>query len=166
MATKNLLYVQSPGLSAVLNVSACAVIETAGAHKNIGKVFAAENGIDGLLRENLIDTSKESAKTIEALKYAPGGAFGFSSRNLDDLRECRAEFVQIVNVCEAHNIQFLLLNGGRNAADICLNISQVDVGCLRNPFYDSEWVISCDVARRSGSTYESDHSWQSGRPVA
>ena len=63
MAKKNAFYAQSGGVTAVINASACGVIETARKHKDkIGKVYAGRNGIIGALTEDLIDTGKDSAK--------------------------------------------------------------------------------------------------------
>ena len=57
---RNAFYAQSGGVTAVINASACGVIETARKHKRqIGKVYAGRNGILGALTEDLIDTSKE-----------------------------------------------------------------------------------------------------------
>ena len=59
---RNAFYAQSGGVSAVINASACGVIETARKHANaIGKLYAGRDGIVGALTEDLIDTSKESA---------------------------------------------------------------------------------------------------------
>ena len=67
MAKKNAFYAQSGGVTAVINASACGVIETARKHKDkMGKVYAGRNGIIGALTEELIDTTKESAKAIAA----------------------------------------------------------------------------------------------------
>ena len=74
-AKRNAFYAQSGGVTAVINASAAGVIETARAHKDrIGRVYAGANGILGALREELIDTGRESAATIAALKHTPGGA--------------------------------------------------------------------------------------------
>ena len=60
MSKANLFYAQSGGVTAVINASACGVIETARKHKDkIGKVYAGLNGIVGALHEELIDTNKE-----------------------------------------------------------------------------------------------------------
>ena len=73
---KNAFYAQSGGVTAVINASACGVIETARKHKNkIGKVYAGKNGILGALNEELIDTDLETDKQISLLKQTPGGAF-------------------------------------------------------------------------------------------
>ena len=77
MARKNAFYAQSGGVTAVINASACGIIETARDHRSqIGKVYAGRNGIIGALREELIDTSKESKTAIAALRNTPSGAFG------------------------------------------------------------------------------------------
>jgi len=77
MTTKNAFYAQSGGVTAVINASACGVIETARLNANtIGTVYAGRNGIIGALTEDLIDTSLESAEDIAALRHTPSGAFG------------------------------------------------------------------------------------------
>ena len=91
MATKNAFYAQSGGVSAVINSSACGVIETARKHPEaIGRVFAGRNGIIGALTEDLIDTTKESDAAIAALKYTPSGAFGSCRYKMKSLEIGRA----------------------------------------------------------------------------
>ena len=73
---QNAFYAQSGGVTAVINASACGVLETARKHKNkIGKVYAGRNGIIGALTEDLIDTTKESAAAIAALRSTPEPSF-------------------------------------------------------------------------------------------
>ena len=77
MACTNAFYAQSGGVSAVINASACGVLQTSRQHpEGIGKVYAGRNGIIGALTEDLIDTSVESEAAIAALKHTPGAAFG------------------------------------------------------------------------------------------
>ncbi|MGI1679892.1 MAG: 6-phosphofructokinase [Cellvibrionaceae bacterium] len=126
MAKKNAFYAQSGGVTAVINASACGVIETARAHKQqIGKVYAGNNGIIGALREELIDTSKESAKTIAALRHTPSGAFGSCRYKLKSIEENRAEYERLIEVFKAHNIGYFFYNGGGDSADTCLKISKL-----------------------------------------
>ncbi|GAB1266665.1 6-phosphofructokinase [Aurantivibrio infirmus] len=126
MAKKNAFYAQSGGVTAVINASACGVIETARKHKDkIGKVYAGRNGIIGALREELIDTSKESAKTIAALKFTPSGAFGSCRYKLKSIEDNRAEYERLIEVFKAHNIGYFFYNGGGDSADTCLKISQL-----------------------------------------
>ena len=126
MAKKNAFYAQSGGVTAVINASACGVIETARQHKKyIGKVYAGSNGIIGALREELIDTSKESKKDIAALRHTPSGAFGSCRYKLKSLEENRAEYERLIEVFKAHNIGYFFYNGGGDSADTCLKISQL-----------------------------------------
>jgi len=126
MAKKNAFYAQSGGVTAVINASACGVIETARKHKDkIGKVYAGRNGIIGALTEDLIDTSKDSAKSIAALRHTPAGAFGSCRYKLKGLEENRAEYERLIEVFKAHNIGYFFYNGGGDSADTCYKISQL-----------------------------------------
>ncbi|MGH8320997.1 MAG: 6-phosphofructokinase [Gammaproteobacteria bacterium] len=125
-STKNAFYAQSGGVTAVINASACGVIETARRHKNkIGKVYAGRNGIIGALTEDLIDTSKEPANAIKALRHTPGGAFGSCRYKLKGLDENRIQYERLMEVFLAHNIGYFFYNGGGDSADTCLKISQL-----------------------------------------
>ena len=126
MARKNAFYAQSGGVTAVINASACGVIETARANRNtIGKVYAGRNGIIGALREDLIDTSKESKTAIRGLLSTPSGAFGSCRHKLKSLEENRAEYERLIEVFRAHNIGYFFYNGGGDSADTCLKVSQL-----------------------------------------
>jgi 6-phosphofructokinase 1 len=126
MKPKNAFYAQSGGVTAVINASACGVIETARKHKTrIGKVYAGRNGIIGALTEDLIDTSKESAKAIAALKHTPGGAFGSCRYKLKGLEENRVQYERLIEVFRAHDIAYFFYNGGNDSADTCYKVSQL-----------------------------------------
>ena len=126
MATGNLLYAQSGGVTAVINATACGVIETARRHKKaIGKVFAARNGIIGVLREELYDTSFESPADIRALRQTPGGAFGSCRFKLKGIDQSRAQYERLIEVFKAHDIRYFLYNGGNDSADTSYKISQL-----------------------------------------
>ena len=122
---KNALYAQSGGVTSVINASASAVILEARKSKKIGKVYAAKNGILGVLREELIDTSKESKKFIESLQFRPGGVFGSCRYKLKDINENLLEYERLIEVFEAHNIGYFFYNGGNDSADTALKISQI-----------------------------------------
>ena len=123
---KNAFYAQSGGVTAVINASACGVIETARQHPgSIGKVYAGHNGIIGALTEDLIDTSKESTEAIAALRHTPGGAFGSCRYKLKGLDENRAEYERLIEVFKAHNIGYFFYNGGGDSADTCLKVSRI-----------------------------------------
>ena len=123
MASGTLLYAQSGGVTAVINATAGAVIETARA-KNV-KVLAARNGILGALREELIDTSRESTAAIRALAHTPGGAFGSCRVKLKSLDEDRAKYERLLDVFRAHDVRWFLYNGGNDSADTALKVSKL-----------------------------------------
>jgi len=123
MRQGTLLYAQSGGVTAVINATASAVIERARA-KGI-KVLAARNGILGALREDLIDTSRESAASILALAHTPGGAFGSCRYKLKSLEQDRARYERLLQVLMAHDVRWFLYNGGNDSADTALKVSQL-----------------------------------------
>jgi len=128
MAAKkmNAFYAQSGGVTAVINASACGVIETARQHKDkMGKVYAGRSGIIGALTEDLIDTSKESASAIAALRYTPSGAFGSCRYKMKSLEANKREYDRLIEVFKAHNIGYFFYNGGGDSADTCLKVSQL-----------------------------------------
>jgi len=132
-----LLYAQSGGVTAVINATAAGVIEAARAQGV--RVYAARNGILGALREELIDTGKESKAAIAALRHTPGGAFGSCRYKLKSLEANRAEYERLIEVLRAHDIRWFLYNGGNDSADTALKISQLgkamdyDIRCIGVP---------------------------------
>lgn len=123
---KNAFYAQSGGVTAVINASACGLIETARKFKSkIGKVYAGRNGIIGALTEDLIDTSKESAKAIASLRHTPSGAFGSCRYKLKGLEENKAQYERLIEVFQAHNIGYFFYNGGGDSQDTAHKVSQL-----------------------------------------
>ncbi len=123
---KNAFYAQSGGVTAVINASACGVIETARQHKDkIGTVYAGRNGIIGALTEELIDTSLESDADIAALRHTPSGAFGSCRFKLKSLEDNKREYERLIEVFKAHNIGYFFYNGGGDSADTCYKVSQL-----------------------------------------
>lgn len=122
MKRGNLLYAQSGGVTAVINATAGAVIETA--RRRGVKVLAGRNGIVGVLREDLIDTSAESAAAIAALRHTPGGAFGSCRFKLGTFEANRAQYVRLIDVLRTHDVRYFLYNGGNDSADTALKIAQ------------------------------------------
>ncbi|MDY0057398.1 MAG: 6-phosphofructokinase [Methyloversatilis sp.] len=122
----NLFYAQSGGVTAVINTTACGVIQAAREHGDvIGKVFAGRNGILGALHEDLIDTSLESDAAIAALRHTPGGAFGSCRYKLKGLDESRAQYERLIEVFRAHDIRYFLYNGGNDSMDTAWKVSQI-----------------------------------------
>jgi 6-phosphofructokinase 1 len=123
---QNAFYAQSGGVTAVINATACGVLETARKHRDrIGKVYAGRNGIIGALTEDMIDTSKESARAIAALRHTPGGAFGSARYKLKGLDENRVEYERLIDIFKAHNIGYFFYNGGGDSMDTAHKVSQI-----------------------------------------
>ena len=140
MSARNAFYAQSGGVTAVINATACGVIETARKHRNkISNVYAGRNGIIGALTEDMIDTNRESAKTIAALRHTPGGAFGSARYKLKSLEENKAEYERLIEVFRAHDIGYFFYNGGNDSMDTAHKVSLISkrmgypVTCLGIP---------------------------------
>jgi len=126
MPSTNAFYAQSGGVTAVINASACGVIQTARKHRDrIGTVFAGRDGILGALTEDLIDTSGESDDAIAALRMTPSGAFGSCRYKLKSLDTHRREYERLIAVFKAHDIGIFFYNGGGDSADTCFKVSQL-----------------------------------------
>ncbi len=124
MTVKNAFYAQSGGVTAVLNASACGVIETARRYPDkIGKVYAGHNGILGALYEELIDTSQESDDDIAALRHTPGGAFGSCRFKMASLEENKTQYHRLIEVFQAHDIGYFFYNGGGDSMDTAHKVS-------------------------------------------
>jgi 6-phosphofructokinase 1 len=123
---RNAFYAQSGGVSAVINASACGVIETARRHpRRIGRLFAGRDGIVGALTEDLIDTGRESARAIAALRHTPGGAFGSARYKLSSIEKNRAEYERLIEVFRAHDIGYFFYNGGNDSMDTAQKVAEV-----------------------------------------
>lgn len=175
MSKGTLLYAQSGGVTAVINATASAVIAEARAKKI--KVLAARNGILGALREDLVDTSRESAASIAALAHTPGGAFGSCRYKLKSLEADRARYERLLDVLRAHDVRWFLYNGGNDSADTALKVSQLarefgypltcvgvpktidnDIAhCERSFGFDTAVATVTDALRRVESTGYSHH---------
>ena len=137
---KNAFYAQSGGVTSVINATAAALILESKKHKTkIGKVFAGKNGILGALKEELIDTSKESLSAINSLKTTPGGVFGSCRVKLKSLDKNKKEYMRLIDVFKAHDIGYFFYNGGNDSADTAYKVSQISkklgypINCIAIP---------------------------------
>ncbi|MDP7388590.1 MAG: 6-phosphofructokinase [Pseudomonadales bacterium] len=128
MTKANAFYAQSGGVTAVINATACGVLQTAAEHKDvIGKVLVGANGIVGALNEDLIDASKETKRSIARLRSTPGGAFGSCRYKLKPYEEDPREYQRLIEVFKAHNIRYFFYNGGGDSQDTANKVSQLGV---------------------------------------
>lgn len=120
------MYAQSGGVTAVINATACGVVQECRAYPNFVKnVLAAKNGIVGILREELFDTSVESESDIEKLRSTPGGAFGSCRFKLKTPSTTDAITRRIFDVFEAHDVGYFFYNGGGDSQDTTNKISRL-----------------------------------------
>jgi 6-phosphofructokinase 1 len=136
----NAFYAQSGGVTAVINASACGLLETARKYPNrIAKVYAGRHGIIGALTEDMIDTSRESAATIRGLRHTPGGAFGSARYKLAGIDQNRAQYERLIEVFRAHDIGYFFYNGGNDSMDTAQKVSEIGaqlgypIGCIGVP---------------------------------
>ncbi|HUO78782.1 MAG TPA: 6-phosphofructokinase [Steroidobacteraceae bacterium] len=123
---RNAFYAQSGGVTAVINASAAGVIEACRKHsRRIGTLYAGRHGIVGALTEDLIDTSRESAAAIKALRHTPAGAFGSARYKLKGIEQDRAKYERLIEVFRAHNIGYFFYNGGNDSMDTALKVSRI-----------------------------------------
>jgi len=158
MVEGNLLYAQSGGVTAVINATAAAIIEAGRKRpQRIGKVLAARDGILGVLREDLIDTSAESPAAIRALAHTPGGAFGSCRFKLKSLSDDRAHYERLIEVLRAHRIRWFLYNGGNDSADTALKLSSLgealgySIACIGVPKTVDNDLVGTDCCPGFGS---------------
>ena len=126
MRKRNAIYAQSGGVTAVINATASGLIEAARSHRAlIGKVLAGRNGIIGVLREELIDTSKETRSTIQRLRETPGGAFGSCRYKLSNPNPDDPDIRRLFEVFEAHDVGYFFYNGGGDSQDTANKVSKL-----------------------------------------
>jgi len=126
MAAKaNAIIAQSGGPTTVINSSACGVIQEAIKSGKIGKVIGANNGILGVLKEELFDVTAENPQAIEALKRTPAAALGSCRYKLKSLEKSRADYQRILDVFKAHDIHYFFYAGGNDSMDTADKVNKL-----------------------------------------
>lgn len=133
MLKGNLLFGQSGGPTAVFNSSAAGVFIEALDNNAVDKVYAAANGIAGLLNENIYDINQEEHCELLHLKNTPSSMIGSCRHKLKDYLLDDSEYQEILRIFKKYNIRFFLYNGGNDSMDTCNKISRylesVDYEC-------------------------------------
>ncbi|BBP43193.1 6-phosphofructokinase [Thiosulfativibrio zosterae] len=114
--SKNVIYAQAGGVSAVINASAAGVIEMAKRHPEaFNKIYAARNGIKGVLEEEIIDVTHLTEDKLDRLKIQPGAAFEACRFDLDTFEENPGQYERILEVFKAYDIGYFFYNGGNGS---------------------------------------------------
>lgn len=124
MAGKNLVVAQSGGPTCVINSSLQGVVEAARCFENIGTVYGAAHGIEGVLTEDLISLSAQTEEEISLLRYTPvAGSIGTCRYKLKSWQT--EDFERIIEVFKAHDVGYFLYNGGNDSMDTANKIAEL-----------------------------------------
>ena len=119
---RNLVVAQSGGPTAVINSSLRGVIEAARDFDNIGTVYGACHGIEGVLKEELLDLSAQSPEEVALLRYTPSaGSIGTCRYKLKDGQD--EDYERVIEVLKAHDVGYFLYNGGNDSMDTANKIA-------------------------------------------
>ena len=120
---KNVVVAQSGGLSPVINSSLRGVIETGKEFPDeFGRIYAGYHGVEGILKEELLDLSAQEEEEIALLRTTPAaGSIGTCRYKLKNGQQ--EDFERIVQVFKAHNIRYFFYIGGNDSMDTANKIS-------------------------------------------
>ncbi|MBU4428292.1 MAG: diphosphate--fructose-6-phosphate 1-phosphotransferase, partial [Verrucomicrobia bacterium] len=116
---------QSGGPSPVINNSLRGVIDACLAYpEEFGRIYGAWHGIEGVLKEELLDISVQDLKEIALLATTPAaGAIGTCRYKLKE-KQVR-DFARVVDVMKAHDIGYFFYIGGNDSMDTAHKISRI-----------------------------------------
>ncbi len=123
-APKNMLVAQSGGPSPVINNTLRGIVETARQMSEIGTVYGGWHGIEGVLKEELIDLSAQCADEIALLRTTPAaGSIGTCRYKLKDKQT--EDFDRILEVFKAHNIGYFCYIGGNDSMHTAHTVAEL-----------------------------------------
>ncbi|MBQ6646247.1 MAG: 6-phosphofructokinase, partial [Clostridia bacterium] len=106
---------QSGGPSSVINASAYGAIKAALDSDVITKVYGMQNGIVGLLNDNLFDLGKEDPEELAKMKYTPSSALGSCRYKIKDPDEDETDYIKILEMFKKYDIRYFFYNGGNDS---------------------------------------------------
>lgn len=116
---KNILIAHGGGPTAVINSSLQGIIEAARESGQVGRIYAARHGVEGILKGDLIDLTDVPAETVRRLAHTPASAIGSCRRKLGE-----ADYPVILQCLKKHEIDCFFYNGGNDSMDTCNKISR------------------------------------------
>ncbi len=121
---KNVIVAQSGGATPVINNSLQGVIDTCHSMPDLfGTVYAGCNGIEGILKEELLNLSAQDETEIKLLRVTPAaGAIGTCRYKLSSERE--EDYKRIIDVFRAHNVGYFFYIGGNDSMDTANKVAQ------------------------------------------
>jgi len=119
-----MIVAQSGGPSPVINNSLRGIIETARQMSEIGTIYGGYHGIEGVLKEELLDLSGQCPEEIALLRYTPAaGSIGTCRYKLKPKQS--EDFERVIAVCKAHDIGYFLYIGGNDSMDTAHKIAKL-----------------------------------------
>ena len=115
----NLIIGQSGGATAVINASLVGAVEAAFADQGVGEIYGMLNGIQGLLKEDIIDLRRQPSSLWQQILYTPSAALGSCRYKLQEHDPERT-----IEILKRHNIRYMLYIGGNDSADTAHRLSQ------------------------------------------
>src|SRR5438309_5073544 len=121
---RNLVVAQSGGPSPVINNSLRGIIEQARDLSQIGTVYGARHGIEGVLKEELLDLSAQPAEEVALLRYTPAaGSIGTCRYKLKPNQ--KEDFERVIEIFRAHDVGYFLYIGGNDSMDTAHKVAQL-----------------------------------------
>lgn len=122
---KNVIVAQSGGPSPVINSTLRGIIEMCRMFPDtFGKVYGGWHGIEGVLKEELIDLSVQSEEEISLLRNTPAaGSIGTCRYKLKDYQ--KEDFARILEIFKAHNIGYFFYIGGNDSQHTAFMVSEL-----------------------------------------
>ena len=120
-ARKNALYAQSGGVTSVINSSAYGVILQLKETQSDALIYAAKDGILGIINDNVYDLQK-TQKPLNLLLNSPAGMFGSCRYKLPEITE-KEFYNKMFEKLDKRSIKYIFYNGGNDSADTCLKIA-------------------------------------------
>jgi 6-phosphofructokinase len=123
-ARTNVIVGQSGGATAVINASLAGIVEAALAHHRIGGIYGMLHGVEGLLKEDLLDLRQQPLDLWQRIKNAPSAALGSCRYKL---REEDPE--RIITLLRRYDIHHMLYIGGNDSADTAHRLAHAATQC-------------------------------------
>ena len=121
---KNLIVAQSGGPTAAINATLTGVIREWCKENKGAKVYGSRFGVEGILKENIVDLTKLSEDDLDKLMRTPASALGSCRYRLSDPKEDETDFKRVVEVFRKYDIGHFVYIGGNDSMDTVYRLSE------------------------------------------
>ena len=121
----NVVVAQSGGPTPVINASLRGVVDGCRAYPDVfGALYAGYHGIEGVLKEELLNLSAQPEEELCLLSTTPAaGAIGTCRYKLKAYQQ--EDFERIVEVFKAHGVGYFFYNGGNDSMDTAHKVAEL-----------------------------------------